>query len=120
MDALKFAFEILLVGALALPWLALLIRVFSPDGSGPIDVLQSFLPVVPGKHKDAVAAMVIIAIAYFLGSAVSRLSLNVVNDDELMQLLPTEDQIREAVYRDACLGPLGDPTSALGVPGSLM
>jgi hypothetical protein len=42
LDALKFAFEILVVGALALPWLAILSRMFA---SGPGSSLPSYLSV---------------------------------------------------------------------------
>jgi hypothetical protein len=101
MDALKFAFEILIVGALALPWLGILIRMFSPDPAAekPLDSLQFFMSVVPKPAQDAVAAVVIIAIGYLLGSAVSRVSRNFFND-ELWGSLPTEDQIRHGVYFD--------------------
>jgi hypothetical protein len=107
MDALKFAFEILIVGALALPWLAVLIRIFSsgPASGKPKDGLQFFLSAVPEQAQPAVAAAVIVAIGYLLGSAVTRVSRNFFNEDlfnEDKQLfhLPTEDQIRDAVYRE--------------------
>src|SRR5208282_5369763 len=105
MDALKFAFEILIVGALALPWLAILIRMFSPEAASqkPANSLRVFLSVVPEHAQDAVTAVVIIAMGYLLGSAVSRISRNFFND-ELWGSLPTENQIRDGVYRDEYCG----------------
>jgi hypothetical protein len=95
-DALKFAFEILIVGALALPWLAVLNRMF-PSGSGA--GLQSYLSVVPEQVRTGVAVAVVIAFGYLLGSVVSRISRDIFND-ELLGNLPTEDRIREAIYNE--------------------
>src|SRR5579862_4642111 len=99
MDVLKFAFEILIVGALALPWLAVLIHMFVPDPTPgkPINILQFVQSVVPPGAQNAVVAVAIVAIGYFLGSAVSRVSRNFFND-ELLGPVPTEDQIRSGVY----------------------
>jgi hypothetical protein len=104
MDALKFAFEILIVGALALPWVALLIRMFSPytspgEPEKPIDVLEFLLPSVASKAGGAVAMALIIGTGYLLGSVVSRVSRNLFND-ELLWFVPQEDTIRVGVYRD--------------------
>lgn len=100
MDALKFAFEILIVGALALPWLAVLILMFPDRVSGkPISCLDFSLSVVPKDVKPAVTAVVIVALGYLLGSAVSRVSRDFF-DDELWGVFPTEDQIRDGVYYD--------------------
>jgi hypothetical protein len=109
MDALKFAFEILIVGALALPWLAVLIRIFSSDAASgkPINSLQMFLSVVPEHAQQAVAVAVIVATGYLLGSAVTRVSRNFFNEDKLWGHLPTEDEIRDAVYyEEYCEGRL--------------
>ena len=95
-DALKFAFEILIVGALALPWLAVLNRMFP---SGPGSGLNSYLSVVPEQARTAVAVAVVVAFGYLLGSVVSRISRDIFND-ELLGNLPTEDRIREAVYSE--------------------
>jgi hypothetical protein len=95
-DALKFAFEILIVGALALPWLAILMRIFPADaGSSP----YFYLSIVPKQAQNAVAVAVVIAFGYVMGSAVSRVSRNFFND-ELWIAVPTEDRIRDAVYTD--------------------
>ena len=58
LDALKFAFEILVVGALALPWLAILSRMFA---SGPSSSLPSYLSVLPRPARGTVAVAVVIA-----------------------------------------------------------
>jgi hypothetical protein len=96
LDALKFAFEVLVVGALALPWLAVLSRMFLSDHDSS---LAFYLSVVPKAAQSAVAVAIVIAFGYLLGSAVSRISRNFFND-ELWKSIPTEYLIRDAVYTD--------------------
>ena len=111
MDALKFAFEVLIVGALALPWVAILVRMFSPyaapgEPEKPLDILQFLLAGLGDDARSAVAAAMIVAIGYLLGSAVTRISRNFFND-ELLGRVPTEDQIRDDLYWDEyCMGQL--------------
>jgi hypothetical protein len=96
LDALKFAFEILIVGALALPWLEVLYRMF-PD---PDPLSSRFdLSFVPEGARNVVSVAIVLAVGYLLGSAVSRFSRDFFND-ELWQPLPTEDVIRDSVYFD--------------------
>jgi len=103
LDALKFAFEVFVVGALALPWLAILC------GTLPTDDESSFsfyLSVVPEAAKSAVTVALVIAFGYLLGSAVSRISRNFFND-ELWHRIPTEHLIRDSVYMNVyCKGHL--------------
>jgi hypothetical protein len=100
MDALKFAFEILVVGALALPWIMVLVWMFPDPASGKQrDILKFFQPFSPVGARPAVTAVALVAIGYLLGSAVSRISRDFFND-ELLGSFPTEDQIRDGVYYD--------------------
>ena len=97
MEALKFAFNTLVIGALALPWLAVLLRmyVFPKDGkAGGHWVVVSALPV---HAREAVLSVMILALGYFLGVAVSRISDDFFGDSDLWSL-PTEPSIREDVY----------------------
>ncbi len=122
MDALKFAFEILIVGALALPWLAMLIRAFSPVSAGgdsehQFDSLRLSLSVIPADARPTVSLALLVATGYLLGSAVSRVSRSVFNDELLMNF-PTEDKIRaEVYYNEYCterlLGDLSFPEIVL-------
>jgi hypothetical protein len=96
LDALKFAFELLIVGALALPWVAILYRVFSDDRSIDSKFDLSF---VPESARSAVSVALVLAVGYLIGSAVSRFSRDFFND-ELWQPLPTENMIRDSVYHD--------------------
>src|ERR1700733_10350137 len=99
LDTLKFAFEILLVGVLTLPAIAVLVEMF-PGGASANSSFS--LSVVPKQARDAVAVALVVAFGYVLGSAVSRVSRNFFNEDMWWGgwLLPTEHSIREAVYED--------------------
>lgn len=94
LDALKFAFEILIVGALALPWVAVLYHTFPEDRPTHLKFNLSF---IPEGAQSAVSLAVVLAFGYLIGSAVSRFSRDFFND-ELLQPLPTEDVIRDSVY----------------------
>jgi hypothetical protein len=103
LDAVKFAFEILVVAALALPWLAILRQMFPADEESSLDF---YLSIVPDAAEGAVKVAIVVAFGYLLGSAISRISRNFFND-ELWRNIPTEHQIRDAVYLDTyCKGHL--------------
>jgi hypothetical protein len=97
LDALKFAFEILIVGALALPWLAILNQMF--EAVGPSSTRPAFLSFIPEDAHTTVTLVLVIAFGYVAGSVVSRASRNLFND-ELLWPVPTEDLIRVAVYQE--------------------
>jgi hypothetical protein len=97
LDAVKFAFEILIVGALALPWLATVRRMlFSPN---PAASPPSYLSALPRGSRSTVAIAMVLAFGYVVGSAVSRVSRDLFNDESLRRI-PTEDKIRDGVYQD--------------------
>jgi hypothetical protein len=104
MEFLKFAFDTLIVGVLALPWLAIFIRMFAPgiflDEPGKTFPLLTALP----EHtREAIASAMIVALGYLLGSAISRTSGDFF-DDEFWGGLPTESAIRKSVYADEYCG----------------
>jgi hypothetical protein len=101
LDALKFAFEILIVGALALPWLAILSQML--EAVGPSATLPAFLNFIPDAARTTVTVAMVIAFGYVVGSVVSRTSRDLFND-ELLRPLPTEDLIRIAVYQGEYCG----------------
>ncbi|HXP88459.1 MAG TPA: hypothetical protein VN841_27265 [Bryobacteraceae bacterium] len=102
MSALTIAFDTIIVGALALSWVALVIHLFfSRDKSG----IEHLLDWVKQQNQPAVAGVLLFAIAYFLGSAVSRIAQDFFDDDDLhIQVgntvfeVVTEDSIRSSVY----------------------
>jgi hypothetical protein len=98
MDALKFAFDTLIIGALALPWLAVLLHLYSlPPINGKAGKHTALLSALPEHTKDVVLSAAILALGYFLGAAVSRVSDDFFGDADLWSL-PTEPSIRDDVY----------------------
>jgi hypothetical protein len=98
MEALKFAFDTLIIGALALPWLAVLVRMFFlPAIDGKEDGHWPLVSALPEHAREAVLSVVILALGYFLGAAVSRISDDFLGDSDLWSL-PTEPSIRVDVY----------------------
>jgi hypothetical protein len=104
MESLKFAFDTLIVGTLALPWLAILVRMFAP-GLFTDEASKNFplLTALPEHTREAVASALIVAMGYLLGSAISRASSDFF-DDEFWINMPTERAIRRSVYRDEYCG----------------
>lgn len=106
MEALKLAFETVIVGALALPWLAFVLGMFfRPRDAGKDQAwfLWSFLKgetdKLDIKIPPAVASVLLFVAAYFVGVVVTRASGDFFND-RMPVLLPTEDNIRTAAYCD--------------------
>jgi hypothetical protein len=106
MGALTIAFDTTIVGALALLWVALVIHLFLFSGERSI---AAALRWVRKQNQPAVAGVLLFAITYSLGSAVSRIAKDFFNDDDLHLQFPieppllirvgvTEDRILASVY----------------------
>ena len=109
MEALKLAFDTIIVGALAIPWLILLIGLFQrrkeAEKASTSSVLSFLAPFLDGddKHVLGAAGVFVFAATYFVGAAITRVSGDFFNDDDLWipyVRLPTEDNIRTDVYCD--------------------
>ena len=94
MEALKLAFDAIIVGALALPWITMGLFLTLGSRNGQLRQVMTTLSV---QVPPAVAGVVLFAIAYLLGAAVSRVSEDFFNDDDL-RLPFTESGIRASVY----------------------
>jgi len=120
MGALTIAFDTTIVGALALPWVFLIVHLFFFEDEERFTDLLSW---VNQKGLQAIAGVLLFAMAFTLGSAVSRIAQDFFNDDDLfLQLGPhllragtTEDHILASVYCDADENQLlrSDPSNAL-------
>jgi hypothetical protein len=80
MGAISIAFDTILAGALALPWLLLVVHLFFPDGEKHVASLPQWLK---DLNQPAAVAVVLFAITYLIGSAVSRTAQDFFNDDDL-------------------------------------
>jgi len=101
--ALSIAFDTIIVGALALPWVLLVIHLFFSDNEGRIGKLVKW---VKEQQQPALAGVLLFAMTYSLGSAVSRIAQDFLDDDDLhvelnghlFRVGVTEASIRADVY----------------------
>ena len=106
MGALTIAFDTTIVGALALPWVLLVIHLFFFEGENR---LEGFLDWVKRKQQQAAVGVLLFALTYTLGSALSRTARDFFNDDDLRAQIHwqlfrvgvTEDRIVASVYCNA-------------------
>jgi len=99
MGALTIAFDTTIVGALALPWVLLFIHLFFFQGENPLERLVNL---VKERQLQTVAGVLLFAMAFTLGSAVSRIAQDFFNDDDLhvpwvLRMAMTEDRIIASV-----------------------
>jgi hypothetical protein len=80
MGSFSIAFDTIVVGALALPWIFLVIHLFFPESEGRFSGLVDW---VNKQNQPAVAGLLLFAMAYPLGSVVSRIAQDCFDDDDL-------------------------------------
>src|SRR5271165_3895327 len=80
MDAFGSAFDIVIVGALALPWVLLVIHLIFSDTESSLGKL---LVSVKQQNQPALVSVLLFAMAYPMGSAVSRIAQDFFDDDDL-------------------------------------
>jgi hypothetical protein len=103
MGAFSTAFDTIIVGTLALPWVLLVIHLFFSDDER---TAESLLEWVNKQNQPAVVGVLLFAMAYSLGSAVSRIAQDFFDDGDLhiqisiylFQIGITETSIRTDVY----------------------
>jgi hypothetical protein len=100
LGALTIAFDTIIVGTLALPWVLLALYLFLPQDENHLDKLLQW---VKDRELQTVAGILLFAMAYTLGSALSRIAQDFFNDDDLhvprlFRMAMTEDRIIASVY----------------------
>jgi hypothetical protein len=106
MGALTIAFDTTIVGALALPWVILVIHLFFLEGESSVEVLLRW---IRKQNQPAVVSVMLFALTYTLGSAVSRTAQDFFNDNDLHVDVDgllfrdgvTENRILTSVYCDS-------------------
>jgi hypothetical protein len=103
MGALTIAFDTTIVGALALSWVLIVVHLFFFEGE---ERLGDFLKWLKEQGQPTVVGVLLFAMTYTLGSAVSRTARDFFNDDDLrvqvggqlFRVGVTEDRIVASVY----------------------
>ena len=103
MGAFSSAFDIVVVGALALSWVLLVLHLFFSDNESS---LKKLLDRVKEQQQPALAGVLLFAMAFPLGSVVSRIAQDFFDDDDLhiqvfhhlLRVGVTESSIRTDVF----------------------
>src|ERR1700692_4945902 len=103
MGAFSRAFDIVVVGALALSWVLLVLHLFFSDNESS---LKKLLDWVKEQQQPALAGVLLFAMAFPLGSGVSRIAQDFFDDDDLhipvfhylLRVGVTESSIRTDVF----------------------
>jgi hypothetical protein len=124
MGAFSVAFDIIIVGTLALPWVILVIQLFF---SNEKSILKQFHDLVKEQKQFAVAGVLLFAMTYALGSAESRIAQDFFDDNDLyvtvfgrvFRVGVTESSIRIGVFCHSLdnpkdLGPKGPDCNKAG------
>jgi hypothetical protein len=103
METFGNAFDIVTVGALALPWVLLVLHLFFAENESG---LRKLLTWVKEQDQPALVGVLLFAMAYPIGSAVSRIAQDFFDDDDLhvpvfhylFRVGVTESSIRTDVF----------------------
>jgi hypothetical protein len=103
MDTFATAFDIVIVGALALPCVLLVIHLFLSENESRLEKVVAW---VKAQDQPALVSVLLFAMAYPVGSAVSRIAQDFFDDDDLhvhlfhhlFRVGVTESSIRTDVF----------------------
>jgi hypothetical protein len=119
MEVLKIAFDTLIIGAVALPWVAVLLQMSFLAQNEKTNGQLPWVSALPKHARDAVLSVVILALGYFLGAAVARVSDDFFGDDDIWSL-PNEVSIRKDVYHHEYCDVKAGVLAAMALPSELV
>ena len=99
MDAFKLAFETVIVGLFALPWLWVMIDLVNPNffNSSGIRRLIAF---IPQELRASAIGLSLFSLVYLLGSMMTPVAREFLNDKDMLGgWLPTEEKIQAHNYK---------------------
>ena len=94
MEAIKLAFETVIVGLFALPWLWVMIDLVNPDliNSAGMRRLTAF---IPKELQPTAISVTLFALVYLLGSMITPVAREFFNDPDMLgRVLPTDEKIQ--------------------------
>lgn len=98
MEAFKFAFETIVIGFLALPWLLIMLDLTRAD---PLTLrsIGGLVKAIPGDSGSTLLGVTMFTACYLLGSAISPVASEFLNDEDWIgHVLPTEQQTQTRAY----------------------
>jgi hypothetical protein len=99
MEVLKLAFETVIIGLFALPWLWVMIDLAKPDLLNSANINRLVTCITP-ELRPPVIGISLFSIVYLLGSMVTPVAHEFLNDPDMLgQLLPPEESIQVSTYK---------------------
>jgi hypothetical protein len=99
MDVFKLAFETVIIGLFALPWLWVMIDLVNPDLFN-YSAMSRLAAIIPDNLRPTIVGLALFSVTYLLGSILTPVASEFLNDrDMLGSVLPTEEKIEAATYR---------------------
>lgn len=100
MEALKLAFETVIVGLFALPWLWVMIDLVNP-GLFSSPALRRLGALVPSELRAAAIGLALFSVVYLLGSMITPVACEFLDDPDMLgEFLPTQQRIQAWVYKE--------------------
>jgi hypothetical protein len=99
MDAFKLAFETVIVGLFALPWLWVMIDLVNPNffNSSSIRRVSAF---IPQELRASAIGLSLFSLVYLLGSMMTPVAREFFNDPDMLgRVLPTDENIQAHNYK---------------------
>jgi hypothetical protein len=99
MDAFKLAFETVIVGLFALPWLWVMIDLVNPDffNSSGIRRVSAF---IPSELRASAIGLSLFSLVYLLGSMMTPVAREFFNDPDMLgKVLPPDENIQASNYQ---------------------
>ena len=99
MEAFKLAFETVIIGLFALPWLWVMVDLMNPDLCNSSGVSR-LISLIPSELKASVIGLSLFALVYLLGSMITPVACEFLNDKDMLGgVLPTEEKIQAWAYK---------------------
>jgi len=113
MDVIKLAFETVIIGLFALPWLWVMIDLVNPDlfsASG----ISRMTALIPTELRSPAIGLALFATVYLLGSMILPVAREFLNDKDMLgAVLPTDKKIQVWAYKRV------PPIPSLTVPAKI-
>jgi hypothetical protein len=98
MEALKLAFETVIIGLFALPWLWVMIDLVNP-GLFSSPGVRRLVAFIPAELRPPAIGLALFSVVYLLGSMITPVACEFLNDPDMLgQYLPTEEKIQVWAY----------------------
>jgi len=98
MEVFKLAFETLIIGLFALPWLWVMIDLVNPKLFNSL-FAKRLIASIPTELRPTVIGVALFSIVYLLGSMITPVATQFLNDSDMLgRVLPTEEKIEASNF----------------------